>query len=232
MKKIATMLAAGVVALGASAQADQVESTEYAVITIPMVRGASAYNLVGISVDPIGDNPTLATVFGGSLNSSAIVQTTSSATGKEPEQVPAVKGQAVWVKNASVENIYEIGLAPAESGVVDVDLAANPASVVTPFADAWSLADLDVQEGGTSVLAAEAVTNPRTADKVSIWNPESNTYHNYVYIKGTGWKAADRGTPSQLPTIGAGRGVFVKLCTSRKSVSSVTFKAPAAAVAP
>ena len=49
MKKIATMLAAGVVALGASAQAAEVSSTEYALITIPMVQGASAYNLVGIS---------------------------------------------------------------------------------------------------------------------------------------------------------------------------------------
>ena len=233
MKKIATMLAAGVVALGASAQADQVESTEYALITIPVVKGASAYNLVGISVDPIGESSTLETVFGTSLNSSAIVQTESSATGQEPGNVPAVKGRSVWIKNATVDYVYELGLAPSESGTATVATTAGGtlAMVATPFASTWSLSDLDLQKDGASVLASGAGTNPRTADKVSIWKAESNKYYDYVYIGGR-WQAANKATPADLPTIHPGEGVFVKLCSSREGNADVTVSAPAAAVTP
>ncbi|MBQ6245800.1 MAG: hypothetical protein IJK04_02960 [Kiritimatiellae bacterium] len=233
MKKITTLFAVGVVALGASAQADQVESTEYALITIPMVQGASAYNLVGISVNPIGDNPTLATVFGDSLNDTALVMESNSATAVEPDAVPAVQGNAVWIKNATVDYVYELGVAPAESGTATVatTTGGSLAMLATPFASTWDLSKLDLQKNGSSVLASGAGTNPRTADKVSIWQAGSNKYYDYVYI-GTQWRAANKATPASLPTIRPGEGVFVKLCSSRtEGNTDVTISAPAA-VAP
>lgn len=221
MKKITYMLAAGVLAFGVSAQAETVESSEYAVITIPVQTGASVYNLVGVSVLPIQNDATVASVFP-DLNSNADVQTSNGGTSLTPEATSVAVGQAVWIKNATVSTIHALGYVPAETDPVSVSIDATVAPVSTPFAASWTLDKID--------LSKDSVSNPRKANKVSIWHPDENRYHDYIYRTGTGWVAANNWTPAALPTIGAGQGVFVTVPASRleEGTGTVEFSVPAA----
>jgi hypothetical protein len=225
MKKIATLFAVGVVALGASAQAAEVPSDEYAVITIPLVEGANAYNLVGVSVVPTVANATVADVFTG-LNGSASIQTYNNGESLTPAEVSVSLGQAVWISNVGSANttVYTLGVVPPEADDVTTDCDNNPAPVVSPFAAAWTPADTDLDSDSSTIRAQ--------ANKISIWQPALSKYFEYIYIPNNGWIAANRWTPTyndaNPPTIGAGQGAFVTFSTARAAKKSVKFSAPSA----
>lgn len=225
MKKIATLFAVGVVALGASAQAAEVRSDEYAVITIQLTEGESAYNLVGVSVIPTVANATVEDMFTG-LNSTASVQTYNNSDGKTPAEVPVSLGQAVWISNVGSANttVYMLGRAPSEANASTIECDNNPAPVVSPFAAAWTPTDTD--------LDLESSTIRARANKISIWQPALSKYFEYIYIPNNGWIAANRWTPAYNaatpPTIGAGQGAFVTFSSARSEEKEVTFSAPSA----
>lgn len=210
MKKLACMLAAGVVALGASAQAAEVYSDEYAVITIPVAAGN---NLIGISVE--ADSTPITTVLSG-LDSAAEVKiyngsgyTTGTASG-----FSVTSGDAVWFDATEAETFYELGktVTDPEAGVVEAVGALTP--VANPYSASWSLDDLTFSTAGAKRRG--------DSNKVYLWN--GTGYDLFWYKNGTGW-VSDSDVVSVPASIGAAQGVFVELGNGATS-GTVTFAVP------
>lgn len=217
MKKAIAALAAGVFAVGVSAQAAEVESAEYAVITIPVTEG---YNLIGISVE--ASNASLASVISG-LSSTAAVKT-YTGSGYSDSTVGALsvsKGDSFFVNASSATNAYEIGVAPSESAAVEKTLSTKMAVVAPPFADEWSLNDLTFSTAGGNRFAV--------ANQVHVWN--GTGYDVYWYKKttsGGSWK--NKVSANSVPdSFGAGQSFFVVLGNGTSTApesGTLTFAAP------
>lgn len=212
MKKIATLFAVGVVALGASAQATEVPSDEYAVITIPVVSGV---NLVGISVAadrakfstllPALDPATTIKVWNGSSYSEATAASAEVST-----------GEAVFVPAAEAGFLYELGTVPSEAAAVAKTVSGTMGIVSSPFATAWPLAR------AASAFSTKGSSRYLAANKIHVWN--GSGYNTFWYKDGTGWKSKTSGVT--VPSaIGAGQGVFVEFGND-ESNGTITFTAP------
>lgn len=214
MNKLACMLAAGVLAAGASAQAAEVYSPEYAVITVPVTTGN---NLIGISVaadaTPItsvvnGIDPAAEVKIynGGSENNGYTTGTASSFA--------VSNGDAVWFEAGEAGTFYELGqtVTAAASGTIAAVGSLTP--VATPYASAWPLSSLTFSTAGS--------TRRGNANKIHVWN--GNGYDMFWYKNGTGWMSDSVGV--DVPdTIPAGKGVFVELGNGATS-GTVTFAVP------
>ena len=214
MKKFAMLLAAGVIALGASAQAAPVESVTYAVITVPI---ASGYNFIGVSVAPIdGTADTFADILGvpGDTEVSEYTGDTYEAT--TADKVTANLGCAVLYSNDVAKTIYEVGV--AQTVTTSVDLVGTYTLVASPFADAWSPSDTSLDEGSYSRWGAKA-------NKIHVWN--GTGWETWWYKAGKNgaageWKCKDT-TITDEPPIGAAQAVLIEK-GSANSATSVTFE--------
>lgn len=219
MKKFAMMLAAGVVAFGASAQAASVESTTYAVITVPI---ASGYNFIGAGVTPLdGTADTFAQILGVGGDTAVKVYTGSGYSSTTAGQVTADLGTAVFYDNTNGEasTIYEIGVASSEasSAIVDLSTGAGTYTLVSsPFAAAWSPDD------ATSLESNSFNRFGTKANQIHIW--VNGAWQTWWYKTGTGWKCKTA-TITDQPTIGAGQAVLVQK-GSANSATTLTFAAP------
>lgn len=217
MKKIATMLAAGVVALGASAQAAEVSSTEYALITIPVVAGD---NLIGVSV--IADDAHASDLFTGIATSDDIKLYTgdneSPYTSGKANALPLDTGDAFWYRAGADGNLYELGAAPSESGTFSYTVSGI-APISAKFSAPWSIDNAAV---GESTFKATSGNKKSTANKIHFWN--GSGYTTYWY-KNTGSEATSGWKPENPPRVKAGEGVMVEL----KTGSTLTIT-PAAAL--
>lgn len=212
MKKIATLFAVGVVALGASAQADQVSSTEYAVITIPVVSGD---NLVGISV--AADATTLSTLLP-TLDSATTVKVWNGSSYSSVSAATATvsAGEAVFVSAAEAGFLYELGTVPSEAASVDKSVSGTMGIVASPFAAAWPLSSV------ASAFSTDGSSRYATANKIHVWN--GSGYNTFWYKAGTGWKSKTSGVT--VPSaIGAGQGVFVEFGKGAAN-GTISFAAP------
>lgn len=220
MKKIATLFAVGVVALGASAQADgvqhTVESTEYAVITIPVVAGN---NLIGISVE--ADKVSLPTVLSGIAGGATVkVWDGAAYTNSTVGQLTVSKGDSFFVYTETAGTAYELGAAPSEAANVEKEVLCNMDIVAPPFANEWSLSDLAFSTAGGNRISV--------ANKVHVWN--GSGYDTYWFKNGTPGAWRNKIATNSVPvSFGAGQSFFVELGngTSTKPTSgTVTFTKP------
>ena len=216
MKKFAMLLAAGVIALGASAQAASVESVTYAVITVPIV-GNNGYNFIGAAVTPIsgtyaddifgdGEMPVL------KYTGSTYVDTTAGAALRH-------LGEAVVYTNAvEATYFYEVGIA-TNSATATVGIGSGFTLVCSPFASAWTLSNTSLDSGSNNRYGAKA-------NKVHIWR--NGAWQTWWYKGNTAdagtWKCVDT-TITDPPTIGAGEAVLIER-GSANTATTVTFTAP------
>ena len=219
MKKFAMMLAAGVVAFGASAQAASVESTTYAVITVPIVSG---YNFIGVGVTPLdGTADTFADILGIADTDEVSVYSGTSYDSYMAGEVTANLGSAVLYDNTNGDagTVYEVGIAPSEAASASVALSGTYTLVSSPFAAAWAPANTSLSDGSFNRFGAKA-------NQIHIWT--GSGWQTWWYKTGTGtgtgWKCKDT-TVTGTPTIGAGQAVLVQK-GSANTAEAVTFAAP------
>lgn len=202
MKKFAMLLAAGVIALGASAQAASVASADtYAVITIPVYPGN---NLIGVSVLPMADvqSPVLTdvTTLAKSQSVKGINAAGTDYTNDEYANVAnAEVGDVYWYTSAVATNLYEFGKEP--DSATSVSLSGLDMAVVT-VPSAWTFADVEGTFTGGS--------RPSKADKIHVWNPQSQGYDAY-WKTGSGWVKYADGTSASSVTNGAAQGFFFEV---------------------
>lgn len=205
MKKFAMLLAAGVIALGASAQAASVPSTDtYAVITIPVVVGD---NLIGVSVLPMDPNETepVLTDLTTLTESKSVKGLNATGTGYGNDTyanvADATRGKVYWYTSATATNIYEFGIAP--SSPTEVSLPADLTMSVVSVPSAWTFADISgTFTGGT---------RPSKADKIHVWNPVSQGYVAYWYKTGSGWVKYSDGSSAEKVSVGPAQGFFFEV---------------------
>ena len=209
MKKITTLFAVGVVALGASAQATEVSSDEYALITIPVVAGD---NLIGVSV--VADDAKASDLFSGISTTDDVKKyvggNTPYQTGKAGGTEGALgldTGDAFWYHAAAAGALYELGVAPPESGTFSYTVAGI-APIAAKFSAPWSIENAAV---GDSTFKATSGSKKSTANKIHFWN--GTGYTTYWY-KNTGDASTSEWKPSTPPQVKAGEGVMVELKTS------------------
>ena len=213
MKKIATLFAVGVVALGASAQATEVPSDEYAVITIPLSAGD---NLVGVSVST---NNAAATSMLTNLDPGAVIDF-FDGSGYSSKAVPVNTGDAFFV-NAGKEasTVYQLGVAPTATDMggtsTTVTFSGTMALVSSPFAAEWSLGDITISPAGGNTISK--------ANKIHIWNGSG---YDTFFLRNNRWFSKKSGV-SVPDSIGAGRGVVVELGNpGLETEGTITFAAP------
>ena len=209
MKKFAMLLAAGVIALGASAQAAPVESVTYAVITVPVAAGN---NFIGVSVAPIdGTADSFAEVLGVEGTTPVKLYSGSGYTDTTAGQVTANPGTAVFYNNAGdASTIYEVGV--AQTATASVSLNTGFTLVANPFAEAWAPTATSLSEGSNKRYGANA-------NKIHVWN---GTGWTTVWFKtGTGWQVYGGG---DIPSIGAAQAVLIEK-GGANTATAVTFTA-------
>lgn len=214
MKKFAMLLAAGVIALGASAQAAPVESVTYAVVTVPVVNG---HNFIGISVAPIdGTADSFATILGVSGNTEVSQYAGSGYTDTTAGEVTANLGSAVLYDYSGVAtNIYEVGI--AQGATATVALSTGFTLVANPFAEAWTPDQTDLNLNSYKRWGAKA-------NKIHIWDATAEGWVTVWYKAGTGW--VNKVSGDDVPTIGAGQAVLIEKGDDNNA-SVVTFSHPA-----
>lgn len=215
MKKFAFALAAGVLAAGVSAQAAEVSSAEYAVITIPVTAGN---NLIGISV--AADAATLTSVIGG-IDSSAEVKKYVGGSYTEDGQMagsfPVSTGDAVWYNDVQTgTTVYECGVVSSASPAVTVNCEFTAMS--SPLSDSIPLSSVTISTDGSSVKA--------NAEKIHIWNGNGyNTYWRKVKNGTATWKCFTAGAPATT-NICPGQGFFVEVpSATAQNTATITFGA-------
>ena len=226
MKKIMAAFAAGVLAFGGSARATDVESAEYAVITIPIVAGN---NLIGISVEA-SDLDLTAVLKGLDGFGEAVVKTWggSAYTTTSVASKDVSKGDSFFLvipDGTASFNAYEIGVAPSEASAASTTVA-NMSIVAPPFASSWTPGRLTFSTDGSSRIG--------TANKIHVWNASLNQYDTYWYKASgdakAGWYKKGNSTKlSSLPNFGPGQSVFVEFgngTSSKPASGTVEFAAP------
>ena len=219
MKKFAMLLAAGVIALGASAQAADVESVTYAVITVPVAAGN---NFIGVSVTPINNqNDTYATLLGIAGTDDVLVYNGVDYDATDAADVTATPGSAVIYNNmGAAKTIYEVGVAVSGTGVVPLDEGFT--LVANPFAEAWNPDRTSLSTGSSSRFGAKA-------NQIHIWDSTLNDgqggWDTWWYKANTGWKSKANPTSTTLPIIGAAQAVLIQKGTGSEAPASVTFTA-------
>ena len=208
MKKFAMLLAAGVIALGASAQAADVQSVTYAVITVPVAAGN---NFIGVSVAPIdGTADTFADILGVDGTTPVKLYSGSGYTDTTAGQVTANPGTAVYYDAGSASTIYEVGV--AQTATASVSLNTGFTLVANPFAEGWAPTATSLSEGSNKRYGANA-------NKIHVWN---GTGWTTVWFKtGTGWQVYGGG---EMPSIGAAQAVLVEK-GGANTATAVTFTA-------
>lgn len=213
MNKIAFALAVGAIAAGVSAQATEVSSAEYAVITIPVTAGN---NLIGVSV--VADKVAVSTLTDITSTKSVKTWTGNAYSTATAAGTSLSTGEAFWYNAEENGVVYQIGVAPAETASVGVPVGGSMDIVAPPFAKAWSLDDITFSTEGSSRISG--------ANKVHVWN--GTGYDTYWYKATTGAKAGwylkgNSTKLASLPTLGAAQAVFVELGSGTSG--TVTFAA-------
>lgn len=209
MKKFAMLLAAGVIALGASAQAADVESVTYAVITVPVAAGN---NFIGVSVAPIdGTADSFADILGVDGETPVKLYSGSGYTDTSAGKVTADPGTAVYYENkGSASTIYEVGV--AQTATASVSLNSGFTLVANPFAEAWAPSATSLDVGSYKRYGAKV-------NKIHMWNGTGWT--TVWYKDGTGWQVYGGG---DMPSFGAGQAVLIEKPIAN-TATTVTFTA-------
>lgn len=180
MKLTKILAAAAVVAIGATAQADDQTSATYCVITLPVAQG---YNLYGVAVNPATASTTYGDVFGVSETTTFI----STELGNNNSNVEisgaatASQGTAIWYSGATPGFIYQYGL---DSEAADTYSFPKGATTLAVFKKPLTL-DSFTDAFGTCGTKGY---NTAKSNIVSVWNAATQKYVKYYYSVGRGWK--------------------------------------------
>ena len=199
MKKFAMLLAAGVIAFGASAQAASVASTDtYAVITIPVVAGD---NLIGVSVDPLAANATLSAYLP-SVDSVKVADEGGYVTTNATQFVPG-PGDAFWYNAKGDGKLYEIGKDRSTAATVPL---AGATLVATGKTTDWTPSAINSVFGVNSGVSAN-----KYANMINIWDPTTSKYIQLWYRANTGWfNRANGQRVDETYKIHPGQGVILR----------------------
>lgn len=216
MKLTKILAAAAVVAIGATAQAEDQTSATYCVITLPVVAG---YNLYGVAVNP-GD-ATYAEMLGVAVNTRFIK--TSDGDTFDADSA-AVAKTAFWYKSGESGSInsgdsgliYQFGV-DASSGTDDYTAVKG---AVTPMAFKKRLTLADFTE--TLSVNSYKLNNAK-ANAVSVWDAANQVYVKYYYKDKVGWRrpGSNDAVNASSVEIPAGSAVFVQI--SSLAPANVTF---------
>ncbi len=210
MKLTKILAAAAVVAIGATAQADDQTSATYCVITLPVAAG---YNLYGIAVNP--GTATYAETLGVD-DTTTFLSTSVGAT--FAADAPASVGTAFWYNAGSgaPANFYQFGL-DASSGT-STYTAVKGAVTPMAFKKSRTLADF------TETLSVNSYKlNNAKANAVSVWDTRTQSYVKYYYKAGAGWRVPGSNAEVNAASVAipAGSAVFVQI--SSLAPDNVTF---------
>ncbi|MBR1608237.1 MAG: hypothetical protein IJ678_01305 [Kiritimatiellae bacterium] len=202
--KYALLAAAAVFAVGTS-QAAAVESTDtYEVITLPVAEG---YNLYGVSVTPISDEPQVSSVFngiGGEFRSEGdIVAVTAS-----------LAVDAIWYNagESEVGLAYEVGKVKTAPASVSV---ASKATVLVPVVADFALGSLTVE--GESLGVSRYKTGKSL--EISVWNTETQSYVKYWYKTDDKWYTQLTKEDASAVQLKAGQAFYVSANSGAATIS-------------
>lgn len=199
MKKTALLCAAALVAFGVSAQANEAVGATQVIITIPVVAGE---NCIGISVAREDADDNVADALG--LADATPLHDPGET---RADAVSATPGVAFFYYASADGTLYQKGI---ESSSATITVPAQTLTLLaSPKAEAWKLSDV-------TGLETDSYKMPTAkANWVYVWDTEAQGYKKYWYDSAkSAWKLYGSNellTGNNVPTVGAGQGVYVKL---------------------
>ncbi|MBR1835790.1 MAG: hypothetical protein IJ783_00740 [Kiritimatiellae bacterium] len=202
--KYALLAAAAVFAVGTS-QAAAVESADtYEVITLPVAEG---YNLYGVSVTPISDEPQYNNVFNG-LDGNFVYN------GQAVASSDALVLDAIWYKAEAEEEGFAYEVGKVNTAAADPVQVANKDTVLVPVVADTTLGEITVDGVGVSRYKAGKSL------EISTWDTAAQEYVKYWYKTDGKWytKTSPAADASEVQ-LKAGQAVYV---TANSGAATIT----------